>query len=51
LLLNGVFNEEESAKSFQEALIQWRRGNCDHREELCASEVLPGMNFSVLIAF
>ncbi|XP_054692092.1 zinc finger B-box domain-containing protein 1 isoform X1 [Grus americana] len=41
LLLNGVFNEEESAKSFQEALTQWRKGNCDHREELCASEVLP----------
>ncbi|XP_075617734.1 zinc finger B-box domain-containing protein 1 isoform X2 [Balearica regulorum gibbericeps] len=41
LLLNGVFNEEESAKSFQEALTHWRKGNCDHREELCASKVLP----------
>ncbi|XP_042655855.1 zinc finger B-box domain-containing protein 1 isoform X7 [Tyto alba] len=40
LLLNGVFNEEESAKSFQEALLQWRKGNCDHREQLRASEVL-----------
>ncbi|KAM6326316.1 LOW QUALITY PROTEIN: zinc finger B-box domain-containing protein 1 [Podargus strigoides] len=39
LLLNGTFNEEESAKSFQEALIQWRKNNCDHREELRASEV------------
>ncbi|XP_027662502.2 zinc finger B-box domain-containing protein 1 isoform X2 [Falco cherrug] len=35
LLLNGTFNEEESAKSFQEALLQWREG-----EQLCASEVL-----------
>ncbi|XP_074690709.1 zinc finger B-box domain-containing protein 1 [Strix aluco] len=40
LLLNDVFNEEESAKSFQEALLQWRKGNCDHRERLHASEVL-----------
>ncbi|XP_074768378.1 zinc finger B-box domain-containing protein 1 [Athene noctua] len=40
LLLNDVFNEEESAKSFQEALLQWRKGNCDHREQLHASEVL-----------
>ncbi|XP_026710756.1 zinc finger B-box domain-containing protein 1 [Athene cunicularia] len=40
LLLNDVFNEEESAKSFQEALLQWRKDNCDHREQLHASEVL-----------
>ncbi|KAM6357174.1 zinc finger B-box domain-containing protein 1 [Alca torda] len=40
LLLNGTFNEEESAKSFQEALLQWRKGNRDHREQLRASEVL-----------
>ncbi|XP_075013541.1 zinc finger B-box domain-containing protein 1 isoform X2 [Calonectris borealis] len=40
LLLNGIFNEEESAKSFQEALFQWRKGNHDHREQLCASEIL-----------
>ncbi|KAK4819383.1 hypothetical protein QYF61_003654, partial [Mycteria americana] len=40
LLLNGIFNEEESAKSFQEALIQWRKGNRDHREELHASKAL-----------
>ncbi|CAM9334084.1 unnamed protein product [Bubo scandiacus] len=40
LLLNDVFNEEESAKSFQEALLQWRKGNCDHREQLHASEIL-----------
>ncbi|KAM6389084.1 zinc finger B-box domain-containing protein 1 isoform 2-T2 [Pluvialis apricaria] len=41
LLLNGIFNEEESAKSFQEALLQWRKGNCDDREQPRASEVLP----------
>ncbi|XP_021136207.1 zinc finger B-box domain-containing protein 1 isoform X2 [Columba livia] len=40
LLLRGTFNEEESAKSFQEALIQWRKGNCDHREELRTNQVL-----------
>ncbi|KAM6259619.1 zinc finger B-box domain-containing protein 1 isoform 2-T2 [Spheniscus humboldti] len=40
LLLNGMFNEEESAKSFQEALLQWRKGNRDHREQLHASAVL-----------
>ncbi|XP_075273502.1 zinc finger B-box domain-containing protein 1 isoform X3 [Opisthocomus hoazin] len=37
LLLNGVFNEEESAKSFQEALIQWRResvGICEVQTSL-----------------
>ncbi|XP_021251397.1 zinc finger B-box domain-containing protein 1 isoform X2 [Numida meleagris] len=33
ILLNGMFNEEESAKSFQEALIQWRNNNHDHRQE------------------
>ncbi|XP_061227663.1 zinc finger B-box domain-containing protein 1 isoform X2 [Neopsephotus bourkii] len=40
LLLNGTFNEEESAESFQEALLQWRKGNHHHREQLCASDVL-----------
>ncbi|XP_072724365.1 zinc finger B-box domain-containing protein 1 [Ciconia boyciana] len=40
LLLKGIFNEEESAKSFREALIQWRKGNRDHREELHASKAL-----------
>ncbi|XP_071608840.1 zinc finger B-box domain-containing protein 1 [Heliangelus exortis] len=40
LLLNGAFNEEESAKSFQKALLQWRRGNCGHREQLHASDAL-----------
>ncbi|KAM6135244.1 LOW QUALITY PROTEIN: zinc finger B-box domain-containing protein 1-like [Pterocles gutturalis] len=40
LLLNGAFNEEESAMSLQEALIQWRKGSCDHTEELHATEVL-----------
>ncbi|XP_010117149.1 PREDICTED: zinc finger B-box domain-containing protein 1, partial [Chlamydotis macqueenii] len=40
LLLNGTFNEEESAKSFQKALLQWRKDNYDHREQLRAREVL-----------
>ncbi|XP_050568545.1 zinc finger B-box domain-containing protein 1 [Cygnus atratus] len=39
LLLNGTFNEEESAKSFHEALIQWRNGSCDHRKEQHAESV------------
>lgn len=38
-----MFNEEESAKTFQEALIQWRNGNHDHRPEQRTGEVLPGM--------
>ncbi|XP_010005230.1 PREDICTED: zinc finger B-box domain-containing protein 1 [Chaetura pelagica] len=41
LLLNGTFNEEESAQFFQEALLQWRKGNGDHREQLHPSNVLP----------
>ncbi|XP_019474730.1 zinc finger B-box domain-containing protein 1 isoform X2 [Meleagris gallopavo] len=41
ILLNGMFNEEESAKTFQEALIQWRNGNHDHRPEQRTGEVLP----------
>ncbi|KAM6258121.1 zinc finger B-box domain-containing protein 1 [Porphyrio hochstetteri] len=47
LLLNGVFNEEESTKSFQEALIQWRKGSCDRKEELCASDVLSGESVGI----
>ncbi|XP_072200585.1 zinc finger B-box domain-containing protein 1 isoform X1 [Excalfactoria chinensis] len=39
ILLNGVFNEEESAKTFQEALIQWRNGNHDHSGERHAESV------------
>ncbi|XP_052542486.1 zinc finger B-box domain-containing protein 1 isoform X1 [Tympanuchus pallidicinctus] len=41
ILLNGMFNEEESAKIFQEALIQWRNCNRDHRPEQHTGEVLP----------
>ncbi|XP_053931022.1 zinc finger B-box domain-containing protein 1 isoform X2 [Cuculus canorus] len=37
LLLNGTFNEEESAKSFQEVLLQWRKGN---QEQPHAKDVL-----------
>ncbi|XP_054022937.1 zinc finger B-box domain-containing protein 1 [Dryobates pubescens] len=40
LLLDGTFDEEESARSFQEALLQWRKGNRDHREHPHTSEVL-----------
>ncbi|KAJ7325239.1 hypothetical protein JRQ81_018259 [Phrynocephalus forsythii] len=34
-LLQGTFDEEVSAKSFQKALNQWRNGNCSqkHKEE------------------
>ncbi|XP_077204616.1 zinc finger B-box domain-containing protein 1 [Paroedura picta] len=40
-LLNGTFNEEESAKLFQEALNQWRSGNSPRKrteERCCQSE-------------
>ncbi|KAM8804880.1 zinc finger B-box domain-containing protein 1 [Eudromia elegans] len=40
LLLRGTFNEEESTRSFQEALMQWRNRYCDHRTGLNSSEVL-----------
>ncbi|XP_069648899.1 zinc finger B-box domain-containing protein 1 isoform X2 [Haliaeetus albicilla] len=40
LLLNGTFKKDEPAESFQEALLQWRKGNRDYREQLHASEVL-----------
>ncbi|XP_062439004.1 zinc finger B-box domain-containing protein 1 [Rhea pennata] len=40
LLLRGMFNEEESTQSFQEALTQWRNRYCDHRAALNSSEVL-----------
>ncbi|XP_063162554.1 zinc finger B-box domain-containing protein 1 [Candoia aspera] len=30
-LLHGTFDEEESATSFQEALNQWRSGNCSQK--------------------
>uniref|UniRef100_A0A8C9G8F3 Uncharacterized protein n=1 Tax=Pavo cristatus TaxID=9049 RepID=A0A8C9G8F3_PAVCR len=39
ILLNGIFNEEESAQTFQEALIEWRNGNHDHRPEQRAESV------------
>lgn len=32
-LLQGTFDEEESAKSFQEALNQWRRGNLSQKSK------------------
>nr|XP_041574112.1 zinc finger B-box domain-containing protein 1 isoform X2 [Taeniopygia guttata] len=39
LLLSGAFDEKASAKSFQEALLQWRKGGSDPGGDLCASEV------------
>ncbi|XP_060539089.1 zinc finger B-box domain-containing protein 1 isoform X2 [Pantherophis guttatus] len=32
-LLHGTFDENESAKSFQEALNQWRSGNCSQKSK------------------
>ncbi|XP_030810529.1 zinc finger B-box domain-containing protein 1 [Camarhynchus parvulus] len=39
LLLSGAFDEKASAESFQEALLQWRRGESDPGGGLCATEV------------
>ncbi|XP_041574111.2 zinc finger B-box domain-containing protein 1 [Taeniopygia guttata] len=39
LLLSAAFDEKASAKSFQEALLQWRKGGSDPGGDLCASEV------------
>ncbi|KAM7044217.1 zinc finger B-box domain-containing protein 1 isoform 1-T4 [Acridotheres tristis] len=39
LLLSGAFDEEVSAKSFQEALLQWRKGKSDPGGDPCASGV------------
>ncbi|XP_069543862.1 mucin-17 [Brachyistius frenatus] len=40
LLLNGDYNEEESAKSFQEALRQWRGERMDGRREAMTAEAM-----------
>lgn len=40
LLINGTFKKDEPADSFQEAFLQWKKGNRDHREQLHATEVL-----------
>ncbi|XP_062355331.1 zinc finger B-box domain-containing protein 1 [Cinclus cinclus] len=39
MLLSGAFDEEVSAKSFQEALLQWRKGKSDPGGDPCASGV------------
>uniref|UniRef100_A0A8C3QMS5 Zinc finger B-box domain-containing protein 1 n=1 Tax=Cyanoderma ruficeps TaxID=181631 RepID=A0A8C3QMS5_9PASS len=39
LLLSGAFDEEASAKTFQEALLQWRKGKSDPGGDPCASGV------------
>ncbi|XP_056355280.1 zinc finger B-box domain-containing protein 1 [Oenanthe melanoleuca] len=39
LLLSGAFDEEVSAKSFQDALLQWRKGKSDPGGDPCASGV------------
>ncbi|XP_054138689.1 zinc finger B-box domain-containing protein 1 isoform X2 [Melozone crissalis] len=41
LLLSGAFDEKASAESFQEALLQWRKGESDPGGGLCATEVPP----------
>uniref|UniRef100_A0A8C5PIA5 Zinc finger B-box domain-containing protein 1 n=1 Tax=Leptobrachium leishanense TaxID=445787 RepID=A0A8C5PIA5_9ANUR len=39
LLLHGTFNEDESAKSFSEALTEWRNQSCNTREKQPVLEV------------
>ncbi|XP_039930197.1 zinc finger B-box domain-containing protein 1 isoform X3 [Hirundo rustica] len=41
LLQSGAFDEEASAKAFQEALLQWREGKSDPGGDPCASGVPP----------
>ncbi|XP_074403584.1 zinc finger B-box domain-containing protein 1 isoform X1 [Zonotrichia albicollis] len=41
LLLSGAFDEKASAESFQEALLQWRKGESEAGGGLCATEVPP----------
>ncbi|XP_057887512.1 zinc finger B-box domain-containing protein 1 isoform X3 [Melospiza georgiana] len=41
LLLSGAFDEKASAESFQEALLQWRKGESDPGGGLCATEAPP----------
>ncbi|XP_058668539.1 zinc finger B-box domain-containing protein 1 [Ammospiza caudacuta] len=40
-LLSGAFDEKASAESFQEALLEWRKGESDPGGGLCATEVPP----------
>ncbi|KAM4772417.1 zinc finger B-box domain-containing protein 1 [Rhinophrynus dorsalis] len=37
-LLHGTFNEDESAQSFNDALMEWRSGTCASQQKLCALE-------------
>ncbi|XP_063023442.1 zinc finger B-box domain-containing protein 1 isoform X2 [Melospiza melodia melodia] len=41
LLLSGAFDEKASAESFQEALLEWRKGESDPGGGLCATEIPP----------
>ncbi|KAM7013729.1 zinc finger B-box domain-containing protein 1 [Passerculus sandwichensis] len=41
LLLSGAFDEKASAESFQEALLEWRKGESDPAGGLCATEAPP----------
>ncbi|XP_078522049.1 zinc finger B-box domain-containing protein 1 isoform X2 [Lissotriton helveticus] len=38
-LLNGTFNEENSSKSFNEILLEWRNANADHSSKQMLSDV------------
>ncbi|XP_069069325.1 zinc finger B-box domain-containing protein 1 isoform X2 [Pleurodeles waltl] len=38
-LLNGTFNEEDSSKSFNEILMEWRNANADHKAKQKLSDV------------
>lgn len=51
MLLSGAFDEEASAKAFQEALLQWRKGKSDSGGAPCASGVPSGMVCSDLMTF
>lgn len=39
-IFTGQYSEEESARSFQEALIQWRNERSEGKENLDATDVL-----------
>uniref|UniRef100_A0A096MCT3 Uncharacterized protein n=1 Tax=Poecilia formosa TaxID=48698 RepID=A0A096MCT3_POEFO len=50
-IFTGQYSEEESARSFQEALIQWRKERSEGKESLVTTDVLetsttPGVKFS-----
>lgn len=55
-LLKGHFNEEESSRSFQQALNQWRAENTHgdrehHKLKHSAQTVQPGNTHTHILAF